>query len=75
MAIAYIMINAETGTEKDVIGVLRNFKEVKEVHSVYGAYDIIARLEANTMEEIKNALSWKIRRLDKVRSTTTTIVA
>lgn len=75
MAVAYIMINTETGTEKEVIEALRNFKEVREAHSVYGAYDIVARLEANTMEEIKNALSWKIRRLDKVRSTTTTIVA
>lgn len=68
------MMNVETGAEREVIEELKSFPEVKEAHSVYGAHDIIARLEAETMEEIKNAISWGIRRLDRVRSTVTMIV-
>jgi len=30
--------------------------------------------EAETMEELKNAISWRIRRMDRVRSTLTMIV-
>jgi len=73
LAVTFVLINVDTGTEREVIDALRKFPEVKEAHSVYGAYDIVARLEADTMEEIKNAISWGIRRLDRVRSTTTMI--
>jgi DNA-binding Lrp family transcriptional regulator len=74
VAMAYVLINAETGCCGEVIEALRRLPEVKEAYAVQGAYDIVARLEAQTMEEIKNALSWKIRRLERVRSARTTIV-
>ena len=37
-------------------------------------YDIVARVEADTMEKVKETITWHIRRLDKVRSTLTMIV-
>ena len=53
---------------------LRNLDFVKDVYVVYGVYDIIARVEADTMEKVKETITWKIRRLDRVRSTLTMIV-
>jgi len=41
---------------------------------VYGVYDIIARVETETMEALKNLISWRIRLRDRVRSTLTLIV-
>jgi len=70
---AYVLINAEAGAESEVLEALKAIQEVKEAHMVYGVYDIIARIETKSMEELKNVVSWKIRRLDKVRSTITTI--
>jgi len=70
---AYVLINAEAGAESEVLDALKAIQEVKEAHMVYGVYDIIARLETKSMEELKNVVSWRIRRLDKVRSTITTI--
>jgi DNA-binding Lrp family transcriptional regulator len=64
LATAYILINVEIGAEGEV---LRSLKPVS-------VYDIIARVETETMQELKDAVSWKIRRLDKVRSTLTMIV-
>jgi DNA-binding Lrp family transcriptional regulator len=58
----------ETGTEEEVMNSLKDLQEVKE------AYDIIVRVETETMEELKNVVSWTIRRLDRVRSTMTMIV-
>jgi DNA-binding Lrp family transcriptional regulator len=71
---AFVLINSELGQETDVLNRLKELKEVKEAHMVYGVYDIIARIETETMQELKDVMSWKIRRLDKVRSTLTMIV-
>lgn len=74
LATAFVLINAEIGAESDVLRELKGIPEVKEAHMVYGVYDIIARVETETMQELKEVISWKIRRLDKVRSTLTMIV-
>ncbi|GAG28912.1 unnamed protein product [marine sediment metagenome] len=74
MATAFVLINAEIGSESDVLKDLNVIVEVKEAHMVYGVYDIIARIETGTMQDLKDTISWKIRRLEKVRSTLTMIV-
>ena len=74
MATAFVLINVEIGSEDEVLRGLKPISEVKEAHLVYGVYDIIARIETETMQELKDAISWKIRRVDKVRSTLTMIV-
>ncbi len=74
MATAFVLINAEIGSESEVLKGLKVIGEVKEAYMVYGVYDIIARIQTETMQELKDIISWKIRRLDKVRSTLTMIV-
>lgn len=74
MATAFVLINVEIGSEDEVLRSLKPISEVKEAHLVYGVYDIIALIETETMQELKDAVSWKIRRVDKVRSTLTMIV-
>ncbi len=71
---AYILINVETGSEVEVLESLRKIENVREAHGVYGVYDVIARVEAENMERLKEIITWKIRRLDKVRSTLTMMV-
>jgi DNA-binding Lrp family transcriptional regulator len=67
-------LNVETGTDEEVLDSLKPLQEVKEARMVYGVYDIVVRVEAETMEELKNVVSWTIRRLDRVRSTMTMII-
>ncbi len=74
MAKAYLLLNVETGTEVEVIRSLKTIQEVKEARMVYGVYDIIIRVETETMQELKDVVSWKIRRLDRLRSTMTMFV-
>jgi DNA-binding Lrp family transcriptional regulator len=74
LATAFVLINAEIGSESEVLKGLKDIEEVKEAYMVYGVYDIIARIQTETMQELKDIISWKIRRLDKVRSTLTMIV-
>ena len=68
------MVNADLGAEEDLLKKLREIPNVREVYVVYGVYDIVARVEADTMEKVKETITWHIRRLDKVRSTLTMIV-
>ena len=74
MATAFVLINAEIGAENEVLEDLKAIQEVKEAHMVYGVYDIITRVDAETLQDLKDTISFKIRRLDKVRSTLTMIV-
>ncbi len=71
---AFVLINADLGAEEDLVRELRSIEHVKEVYVVYGVYDIVAKIEADTMEKVKETITWKIRRLEKVRSTLTMIV-
>jgi len=74
MATAFILVNAETGEENNVLARLKEIPEVKEAHMVYGVYDVIARVETGTMQELKDVLSTKVRRLENVSSTLTMVV-
>jgi DNA-binding Lrp family transcriptional regulator len=71
MPSAFLLINTELGLELEVLKNLRKLDGVEEAFSVYGTYDIIARVKADTMEKLKEIITWKIRRLDKVRATLT----
>jgi len=74
VAIAYVLIIAEVGKEDDVLKELKKVPRVIEAYSVYGVYDIVAKVETGDVRELK-AVMTEIRRLQYVRSTTTMIVA
>ena len=74
MPIAFVLINAEIGSESDVLNELKKIEGVEEAYSVYGVYDIIVKVRADSMEKLKDIVAWRIRKLNKVRSTLTMIV-
>jgi DNA-binding Lrp family transcriptional regulator len=67
---AFVLMNAELGSEDSIVQELKKLEGVKEVFQVYGVYDIVAQLEADTMETI----TWRLRKLNGVKSTLTMIV-
>ena len=71
MAEAYILINCEIGSEEEVITALKNVDSIKEVHGTFGAYDILAKIESAQVEDLRETITWKIRKIDKIRSTLT----
>lgn len=71
MPMAFILINTEMGSETEVLEALQKMVNVKEAFVVYGVYDLVARVEADTMDQLKDIVTWKIRRLERVRSTLT----
>jgi DNA-binding Lrp family transcriptional regulator len=71
---AFVLINTEIGSESDVLRDLRKIEGVEEAYTVYGVYDIICKVSAESMDKLKEIVTWRIRRLDKVRSTLTMII-
>jgi len=71
MATAYVLINCDVGFDVEIIDEIKQLEEVKEVHGIFGAYDIIVRLESDNVENLKDVITWKIRKLSRVRSTLT----
>jgi DNA-binding Lrp family transcriptional regulator len=71
---AFVLINADLGAEEELVAELKKITNVTEVYVVYGVYDLISKVEADTMEKVKETITWHIRRLEKVRSTLTMIV-
>ena len=74
MPTAFVLITTEIGSESDVLKDLKKVEGVEETSAVYGVYDIVARVKAETMDKLKEIVTWRIRRLDRVRSTLTMII-
>jgi len=71
MATAYVLVNCELGSEESIIQQLKSLDGVAEVHGTFGAYDILAKVEADNVEIIRETITWKIRKIEKIRSTLT----
>jgi len=71
MAIAYILLNCELGSEESIIQQLKNLDGVLEVHGTFGAYDILTKIESPTVETLREIITWKIRKIGQIRSTLT----
>ena len=74
MPTAFVMIKTEIGCEKEVFDELRKIDAIKESYMVYGVYDIVAKVSADTMDKLKEIVTWNVRMIDKVRSTITMIL-
>jgi DNA-binding Lrp family transcriptional regulator len=68
---AYVLLNTELGQEASIIEALKDVEEIKATRSLYGIYDLIIELEAESMDKVKEIVFNNIRRLDNVKSTIT----
>ena len=71
MSQAFVLINCELGSEEHIISELKTFSDVKNVQGTFGAYDIIAEISSESVEKIRETITWKIRKIEKIRSTLT----
>lgn len=71
MAIAYVLINCDMGSEESVIDDLKSIIGVKNVSGIFGAYDIIAEVETPTVDKLRETITMKIRKIAGTRSTLT----
>ena len=71
MTTAFVLINSELGKKEEIIEDLKHMNSVKEICETFGAYDVVAKIENDKNEEIRNVINWEIRKMDNIRSTLT----
>ena len=71
MAKAYVLINCDLGSEKNVISSLKSLNDVTEVHGTLGLYDVIVKIESDSEEKIQKIITNFIRKMPKIHSTMT----
>lgn len=71
---AYVLMTAKSGSEQTVVAALKKMAEVKDVKILYGEYDVIAKIQVDSIEKL-DAFVPKVRAIDGVEKTNTLIVA
>lgn len=66
MVEAFVLINCDLGKENQVVKQLQALHNVKEAQATNGVYDVIAKLESKTKEEIDYTITSKILEIKPV---------
>lgn len=72
---AYVQISLDSAKENEVLTKLQVLPEVKEVHILFGEWDMIAKIEVSNQEGLGPFVIDKIRTLPGVKLTSTMIIA
>ena len=70
---AYVLLSVEIDSKREVLDSLKEIPEVKEAYQIYAPYDFIIRVEAETMQELKDVIEERIKGIRKIRTTLTLI--
>jgi len=71
---AFVLINTNVGTETVLRSELKKVEGIVAVYQVFGVYDMVAVIEAESEEQLKDILFSRIRTLKYLRSTLTLTV-
>jgi len=69
---AYFVATVKRGAEHEVAERIRKMKEVTEVLVTYGLWDIVARIEAESLEHLDKIIT-DIRKIPEIEQTNTLI--
>ena len=75
MTSAFLLINSEFLFTEEVMNKLKEIPEIVDIYIVQGLYDLIAKVKLNTEEELKELVSERIRKVDRITGTVTVIIA
>lgn len=71
MAIGFVLIKAATTYEYNVFNELSKISEIAELHSLFGEYDIIAKIKVKDLDKLGEIVINKIRAVEGVLVTKT----
>ena len=74
MVHAFVMLNVEPGAELNVLNKIKALTVVEEAYVSYGVYDLVVKVKAETMEDLTQAVTSKIRATEQVESTLTLVL-
>ena len=79
MTTAYVLLNSDLGTDESIISKIKEIlKDEKDIEfttqGVYGIYDIVLKISSDNTDILRDIITYKIRKINKVQSTLTMMV-
>ena len=71
---AFVLIDTTGNHTKTAYKTLTRIQGIKAVYPVTGPYDLIAQVEAETLEELNDLIMVRLRGVDGITKTNTAIV-
>ena len=66
-----MLLNCDLGAEEFIVEELKKISNVSQAYITFGAYDVVAEINAGSQDEFDETVSLKIRRLTRIVSTMT----
>jgi len=63
MLTGFILVNVEAKKEDAVYDALAKVKQIEGIREVFGQYDLIARIEARNLKEMRSLIINKVRNI------------
>lgn len=68
---AYVLISCMMGEEHAVLNKIKEIPQIKTALITFGEYDLVAKIQADSTQEMAGIISLQIRQIQKIRSTIT----
>ena len=65
----FVLLNCDLGAEEFILDELKKIPNVSQAYVTFGAYDVIAEINADSQDDFDETVSLKIRRLARIVST------
>ena len=56
MVSAVVLVNTDVGEENKVLESVKNLQEVEEAHALWGVYDLVIKVKANSIDGLKETI-------------------
>ena len=74
MPTAYVLLNTEIGAEAEVVRALKKVEGVETAFNLWGVYDVIASIRADSMDKLSFIINKEIEKISKIHSKLTMII-
>jgi DNA-binding Lrp family transcriptional regulator len=74
MPMAYVLLNTKIDSQNNLLEEIRQIDGVKEAFNLWGIYDIIARIQTDTIENLTNIINNKLE-TSNIHSKLTVMIA
>lgn len=74
MVSAVLLLNTDLDTSDNVVDNLRSIEGVEEAHALYGVYDFLVRVKADSIDDLRAMTSKRIKKVAGVTSSITLMV-
>ena len=71
---AFVLIDCDFPFSANIIEELKNIPEIEELYRVQSIYDIIAKVNADSEDQLNEVVMRKVREIEGVKNTLTMII-